>query len=160
MGTYLKSCIISTGVLALTAVPAFAGDHAEDKAEVKAFMDKATAAFVACDYEKTAKMSAKGRTGYYPDSLDPVAEDSEEMRNAEKAFCEGGGKHELRIDAVNIIMLTGAAVVHGKGNYKRTEPGGEVSLETNYSYTDVLVKTDDGWKFRHGHIGIAIPMSE
>lgn len=160
MKKYLKSCMIGAGAIAVSVSPAFAAHHAEGKAEVKAFMDAATAAFLACDYEKTATLSAEGRTGYYPDSLDPHAEDSEEARNAEKEFCEGGGKHELRIDASNIIMLKDAAVVHGKGHYKRTEPDGAVSVDTDYSYTDVLVKTDDGWKFQHGHIGVAIPMGD
>ena len=160
MRNYSKTCMIGAGALALSAMPAFAEHHAEGKAEVKAFMDAAIAAFVACNYKKTAKLSAEGRTGYYPDSLDPHAEDSDEARKAEKEFCEGGGKHELRIDAMNVVMLTDAAVVHGKGHYKRTEPDGTVSLDTDYSYTDVLVKTDDGWKFRHGHIGVAIPMGD
>ncbi len=160
MRDYLKSCLIGAGVLAVSASPAIAAHHGKMKAEVKAFMDAATDAFVACEYEKSASMSAAGRTGYYPDSLDPQAEDSEEALASAKDFCDGGGKHELRIDARNIIMLNDAAVVHGKGHYKRTEPDGSVSLDTDYSYTNVLVKTDDGWKFRHGHIGIAFPMGD
>lgn len=150
---------VSSAALAMGAY-AIAAHHEEIDAEVRAFFEQATADFAACNVEAIGKYDAKGHTGIYPDSLDPIDETSEAAVQEGKTFCENGGKHEISYEISNVIPLNGAAVAVGKGHYKRTEPDGTVTLDTDYSFTDVLVKTDDGWKFRHTHIGMAIPMGD
>lgn len=150
---------VSAATLALGAY-AFAEHHEGVEAEVRAFYEQATASFLACDAEKIGAFSAEGHTGIYPDSLDAFDETSDEAVNEAKAFCVNGGKNELTYEITKVIPLSDAAVAIGKGHYKRTEPDGAVSIDTDYSFTEVLVKTDDGWKFRHSHVGVAIPMED
>ncbi len=154
---YLAFSGASALVLGASAI---AAHHTEADKKIRAFYEAAVADFVACDTEAVGKYGAEGQTGYYPDSLDLHMEDSDEARQAEIAFCEEGGKNELAYEIRDIVHLTDAALVLGKGHYKRTEPDGNVSIDTDYSFTEVLVKTDDGWKFRHSHIGVAIPMDD
>ncbi|GAB4518781.1 MAG: hypothetical protein Kow00133_04090 [Amphiplicatus sp.] len=140
------------------AAAAFAIAHAnpeEEKAAVKSVMEAAAAAYEACDTASFGKYDVEGRTGYYPDSADPMKE-TPESRQEEIAFCEAGGKHAIDYTIKGVILLGDVAVAHGSGHYTRTEPDGEVSIDTDYTFTDILVKTKDGWKFRHGHIGVVL----
>lgn len=138
---------------------AYAAHHTEAERAVRAMFDEATASFVACDKNSIGKYSAEGHTGFYPDSLALHDETSEEAVQSEVDFCENGGKHELMYEIDDLVMLNDAALLLGTGHYKRTEPDGAVSVDTDYMFTDVLVKTDHGWKFRHTHIGAVIPMA-
>jgi hypothetical protein len=145
-------------VLALGA-SALAGDKKTSADDLRAWYAKAVAEFVACDTSSYGKYSAEGHSGYYPDSKDLVDEASEEARLENVSFCEGGGKHEMTYDIADVVMLKDAALVLGSGHYKRTEPEGAVSIDADYNFTEVLVKTGDGWKFRHSHVGAVLDMT-
>lgn len=129
-------------------------------AEIRTMFDQAATTFASCDTGNFGKYSAEGHTGFYPDSSALVIEASDENKQAEIAFCEGGGKHDLKYEIGDVVMLKDAALVLGTGHYKRTEPDGTVSVDTDYTFTDVMVKTTDGWKFRHSHVGAVMPAEE
>ncbi|MFQ5563074.1 MAG: nuclear transport factor 2 family protein [Parvularculaceae bacterium] len=153
--------ILFSGACALAlGASAIAKHHTKMDVEIRTFYETAVADFLKCDPGSIGKHSTEKKTGYYPDSLELHDESSAESRQMEVEFCEGGGKHELTYEIADIIGLEDAAVVLGTGRYKRTEPDGAVSIDTDYSFTEVLVKTDDGWKFRHSHVGVAVPMEE
>ena len=75
-------------------------------------------------------------------------------------FCENGGKHELEYKIADVVIMDGGALILGTGHYKRTEPGGEVSLDSDYTFTEVIVKKDDAWKIKHTHIGMIVEMGD
>ncbi len=151
------SFLAFVSVLALGA-SAYAGEAKGSADELRAWYAKAVSDFVACDKAAFGKYDAESHTGYYPDSMDLVDETSPEMRQENAAFCDGGGKHELTYTIADIVILKDAALVLGSGHYKRTEPEGAVSVDSDYNFTDVLVKTGAGWKFRHTHVGAVIDM--
>ncbi|MBB5519481.1 YybH family protein [Amphiplicatus metriothermophilus] len=141
------------------AAAAFAIAHANpeaEKAAIRAMFEEAIASMNACKTDDIGKNDAEGRTTYYPDSAEPHVETAE-TRQMAVDFCAKGGKHELQSQIRDIILLGDVAVAHGSGHYKRTEPDGTVSIDTDYTYTDVLVKKDGRWKIRHGHIGVVLP---
>ena len=145
--------------LALGA-PALAGEKEGSADDLRAWYAKVAAEFVACDTSSYGKYSAEGHSGYYPDSKNLVDEASEEARQENVSFCEGGGKHEMTYEIANVVMLKDAALILGSGHYKRTEPEGAVSIDSDYNFTEVLVKTKDGWKFRHSHVGAVLDMMQ
>lgn len=129
---------------------------ADAAADVRRFFDKAGGDFVACNTATFDSYNAAGRTGYYPDLAALQKEDTAEAKQAAVDFCANGGKHDLNYEVADAVMLKDAALVLGSGHYKRTEPDGTVTIDTDYTFTDVLVKAKDGWKFRHGHIGVVM----
>lgn len=156
-----KTALITmlSGACALT-LGAGAAAKTDDAAEVRATVDQAFAEFTACDTNAIGKYDANMHTGYYPDSAALVDETSDENRKMAADFCNNGGKHDMKYDIADIVMLKDAALVLGSGHYMRTEPNGAVSIDTDFTFTDVMVKTKDGWKFRHTHIGVVLPANE
>ncbi len=160
MKNLLKTAaFVGMGISAFGA-SAYAAHHTEAEREVRAMFDEATASFVACDKNSIGKYNAERHTGFYPDSMALIDETSDAAIQSAVDFCENGGKHELAYEIGDLVMLNDAALVLGAGHYKRTEPGGVVSVDTDYTFTDVLVKTGNGWKFRHTHIGVVVPMED
>lgn len=153
------SVISAVSALALGA-SAFAGDDKGAADKIRAWYGEAVASYAACDTSAFGKYSAEGHTGYYPDALTLADETSDEARQENIAFCENGGKHEITYDIADVVMLKGAALILGSGHYKRTEPDGTVSIDSDYTFTEVLVKSGDGWKMRHSHIGAFMEMPE
>jgi ketosteroid isomerase-like protein len=91
--------------------------------------------------------------------MEPMVEDAT-SKQKDIDFCKNGGKHEITYKINGVSVMGDVAVAHGSGHYKRTEPGGAVSIDSDYTFTDVLVKKAGGWKFQHGHIGAYMPMEE
>lgn len=151
--------VFSTACAATLATAALAMSH-DEAADVRAMVDQAMADFVACNVDAIGKYNADKHTAYYPDSSELYDEASEEADKEGADFCKNGGKHELRFNIVDIVMLKDAALVLGSGHYKRTEPDGAVSVDSDFTSTEVVVKTDKGWKYRHSHTGIVMPMEE
>ncbi len=147
------------GVCALALQGAALANPDDDKAAVKATLEAASSAWLKCDLDAAAKYDAEGRTGYYPDSS-AVQTDTEENRKKEADFCANGGAHELTYAVKDVIIYGDVAVAYGDGHYKRTEPGGAVSIDSDYTFTDVLVKSKGGWKFKHSHVGVVMPMED
>jgi ketosteroid isomerase-like protein len=152
--------VFSTACAAMLLTAASAKSKEDAAAEVRAMFDQAAAEFVACDTSAIGKYDADEHTGYYPDSTELYDETSDEGRKEAADFCDNGGKHEMTYAISDVVMLKDAALVLGSGHYKRTEPDGTVSVDTDYTFTDVVVKTDKGWKFRHSHVGVVMPMEE
>lgn len=134
-------------------------DSEKDKAAIQKMFDESAASMIACDTASFGKYDAEGRTAYYPDSMEPVVEDAA-SKQEDIDFCKNGGKHELAYKINGVSVIGDVAIAHGSGHYKRTEPGGAVSIDSDYSFTDVLVKKAGGWKFQHSHIGAYMPMEE
>lgn len=132
---------------------------AGDEEAVKKTIADSFASWMACDVEAAYKFDADGRSSYYPDSKD-LQLSTPEMRQQEADFCKNGGKNEASYAVNGVIMMGDTAIAHGSGHYKRTEPGGAVSVDSDYTFTDILVRTKDGWKFRHSHIGAVMPAAE
>lgn len=130
-----------------------------DEEAVKKALADSFASWMACNLDAAYKFDADGRSGYYPDSPD-IQVSSEESRQKEADFCKNGGKNEATYKVNGVILMGDTAVAHGFGHYKRTEPGGAVSVDSDYTFTDILVRTKEGWKFRHSHIGAVMPMEE
>ena len=153
------AALVGVGVTAISA-SAYAAHHTDAERAVRAMFEEAAAVFVACDTSSIGKYSAEGHTGFYPDSSALVDETSDEATQSEVAFCENGGKHELTYEIGDLVMLNDVALLLGTGHYKRTEPDGAVFVDTDYTFTEVLINTDKGWKFRHSHIGAVIAMED
>lgn len=143
------------GMLALNAA-AFASDSADAKEKLKSWYADVVADFVSCDTSAIGKYNAQGRRGFYPDSAELHDETSEDSMQMAVDFCENGGKHDLTYDIADVVMLKDAALILGSGHYKRTEPDGAISVDSDYTFTEVVVKTSDGWKFKHSHIGAVL----
>lgn len=158
MKNILKASVF-VGVCAVAlSTPAYASSDA-DKAAVKAAIDAASSAWLNCELDAAMKYDADGRTGYYPDSSE-VQMNTEANRKEEADFCANGGKHEMTYAIKNVQVYGDVAIAYGDGHYKRTEPDGKVSIDSDYTFTDVLVKAKDGWKFKHSHVGAVMPMDE
>ncbi len=153
----MKTQILLAVGAAILAGAAFAKEG--DEAAVKKAIAGSSAAWLACNLDAAAKFNAEGRGGYYPDSKEFQLETPENMQK-EKEFCKNGGKNELTYAVKGVMLMGDTAVAHGSGHYKRTEPGGAVSIDGDYTFTDILVRTGDGWKFKHSHIGAVMPMPE
>ena len=145
----------AAGALLLGSALAKPGD--EDA--VKKTLSDSFASWTACDLDAAYKFDADGRSSYYPDSADIQLSD-DASRQKEADFCKNGGKNEATYQVNGVILMGDTAVAHGFGHYKRTEPGGAVSVDNDYTFTDILVRTKEGWKFRHSHIGAVMPMEE
>jgi hypothetical protein len=148
-----RTIVLLSSSVCLAALAVSTPASADAASDVRSFFDKAAGDFAACNIANFDSYNAAGRTGYYPDSAALQREDTPEAKQAAADFCTNGGKHDLNYEVADVVMLKDAALVLGAGHYKRTEPDGTVTVDTDYTFTDVLVKTKDGWKFRHGHIG-------
>lgn len=157
MKTLIKTVAFAgAGALALGAA-AFAGDDAKTKEKLGAWYDEVVQKYLACDTSAIGQYSAEGHRGFYPDSAALHDETSDENKQQAIDFCDNGGKSDLTYEIADIVMLKDAALILGNGHYTRTEPDGTVSVDSDYTFTEVLVKTKDGWKFKHSHIGAVMP---
>lgn len=155
----LTRIALATGAAgALMCGAALAGSE-KDEATIQKIFDESAASMLACDTASFGKYDAEERTAYYPDSMEPVVEDAA-SKQKDIDFCKNGGKHELTYKINGVSVMGDVAIAHGSGHYKRTEPGGAVSIDSDYTFTDVLVKKAGGWKFQHSHIGAYMPMEE
>lgn len=134
-------------------------DVAAETAAIKSMVESANAAYVACDLAAAFKNEAPGATGYYPESTTLMVSTDEE-RQKEIDFCKAGGKNELTETIAGVEVLGDVGYVLGSGRYTRTEPDGKVSIDGDYTATHIVVKSADGWKFKHSHIGAVFAMPE
>lgn len=134
-------------------------DVAAETAAIKSMVESANAAYVACDIASVATHEVAGATGYYPESTALMVSNDEE-RQKEDDFCKAGGKNELTENIAGVEVLGDVGYVLGSGHYKRTEPDGKVSIDGDYTATHIVVKSADGWKFKHSHIGAVLAMPE
>lgn len=146
------------GALALGS-SVLAGEK-DKAAEVRAWFDQAVSEYASCNVDAIGNYSAADHTGFYPDSAQLQNENTQESREAAKQFCENGGKHEMSYEIQDVVMLKDAAIILASGHYKRTEPDGAVTVDSDFNLTDVAIKTDEGWKFRHSHVGAVMPQQE
>lgn len=151
-----RAIVLLSSSACLAALAISTPANADAVSDLRSFFDKAAGDFVACNTATFDAYNAAGRSGYYPDSAALQREDTPEAKQAAIDFCTNGGKHDLNFEVAEVVMLKDAALVLGAGHYKRTEPDGTVTVDTDYTFTDVLVKTKEGWKFRHSHIGIVM----
>ena len=156
MSKLIKTSLCAGAALAMSATASASDDQS---AAVKSTIDAATAAWLKCDVDAAAKYDVDGRTSYYPDSATLMIEDAKMIQD-ERDFCKNGGKNELTYSIAGVEVMGETAYAYGTGHYKRTEPGGAVSIDNDYTFTDILVKTSDGWKYKHSHVGAVMPMSE
>lgn len=157
MKTSIK-LIAAVSVIALGA-SAFAAEKNGPADEIRAWYAAVVADFVACNVDAFGKYDAESHSAYYPDSLKLADENNAESRQMGIDFCKNGGKNGLTYEIADIVMLKDAALILGSGHYKRTEPGGAVSIDADYNFTDVAVKTSAGWKLRHTHVGAVQEMT-
>ncbi len=155
--TLMRIALAASATSALLLGSALA--KAGDEEAVKKTLADSFAIWMACDLEAAYKFDAEGRSSYYPDSADLQLSD-EASRQKDADFCKNGGKNEATYQVNGVILMGDTAVAHGVGHYKRTEPGGAVSVDSDYTFTDILVRTKEGWKFRHSHIGAVMPAEE
>lgn len=141
----------AAGLLACGSALAKPGD--EDA--VRKTLADSFAKWIACDVEGAYKFDAPNRSGYYPDSKD-LQVSTAEMRQQEADFCKNGGKNEATYVVQGVIMMGETAIAHGSGHYTRTEPDGAVSVDSDFTFTDILVRTKNGWRFRHSHVGAVL----
>lgn len=144
----------ASAIAMMAAAPAFAQD---DEAQIRAMYEEAMGDWEACDMSNFGEYSAETHTAFYPDSKDVVMENSPEAEEMANEFCDGGGKHEMDYMIDTVDLMDDVALVYGSGHYKRTEPGGDVSVDSDFTFTDVLQKDGDDWKFRHTHVGAVMP---
>ncbi len=140
-------------VLSLGCTPAIAGDNTQAEVEIRTLYDAVLAEWVACDMAEFFSHSTREHTVYYPGSGEAMLQTGTEAKALAEEFCNAEGEREADYRIEGLKVMYGMALVYGSGRYELTGPDGQTVLDFSYTFTDVLVDTEAGWKFLHTHLG-------
>lgn len=139
-----------TGVLILFLGSAVAQDDRDDATDVWIAVEAQWEAQENGDKKWIDRMLADGFYGWGKESPAPRSKSSTEMWNR---FAEQMGNivaHELY--PLEIVVHADTAIVHYLYSSAYKAEDGEIEMDKG-RYTDVLIRTEDGWKFLGWHGG-------
>ena len=142
--------LVLTGILLLGFTPAFAQDSTDDQADVWAVVEEEWDADEKGDRKWTDRLLSDNFTGWSKNS--PAPRDKESTRMWDR-FSEQMGKmvaHELY--PLSIVVHEDVAIAHYLYSSAFKSKDGEIEMG-NGRYTDVLIRTEDGWKYLAWHGG-------
>ena len=142
--------LVLTSVLLLSFASVLAQDSAEDSADVWSVIEEEWNAIEKGDKKWPDRVLTEDFSGWSKQSPAPRSKSSTKMWNR---FNDEIGKnlaHELY--PLSIIVHDDVAVAHYLYSNAYQSNDGEIEM-SNGRYTDVLVRTDDGWKFLTWHGG-------
>jgi ketosteroid isomerase-like protein len=142
--------LVLTGALLFGFASAFAQETADDPADVWSMIEEEWNASEKGDKKWPDRMLAEDFTGWGKESPAPRDVASTKMWNR---FTEQTGKmlaHELY--PLSIVVHDDVAVAHYLYRSAFQPKGGDIAM-SNGRYTDILVRTADGWKFLAWHGG-------
>ena len=144
----LKLVLVSAFLLSFTS--AFAQDTADDSANVWSVIEEEWNADEKGDKKWPDRLLTDDFSGWGNDSPAPRSKSSTKMWDR---FGEQMGKmlaHELY--PLSIVVHENVAVAHYLYSSASQSKDGDIEM-SNGRYTDILVRTDDGWKFLSWHGG-------
>ena len=142
--------VVLTGILCLSFASAFAQEAPDDPADVWSVIEDEWNADEKGDKKWPDRLLTDDFTGWGKNSPAPRDKSSTKMWDR---FNDQTGKalaHELY--PLSIIVHDDVAVAHYLYSNAFQSKDGEIEM-SNGRYTDVLVRTDDGWKFLAWHGG-------
>ncbi len=145
----MKLSIAVALIALLTCLPSFA-QESTDAADVWTIVEEQWNAEESGDKRWADRMLAENFTGWGTNSPAPRSKDSTKMWDR---FNKTQGKnviHELY--PLSIVIEGDVAVAHYLYSAAYEGKDGEVEIN-NGRYTDVLIRTEDGWKFIAWHGG-------
>ncbi len=145
-----KPGMILGAALLLVTGPAAAQDMASDQADVWATIEEQWNADEEGNDDWAEDMLAENFSGWAKNAPAPRSKASTTMWDRFAAELGTTVAHELY--PLAIIVQGDVAVAHYLYSNAVRDKDGEVEL-SNGRYTDVLVRTDDGWKFIAWHGG-------
>jgi len=144
MKTTRKFGLVLAGALLLGSGAAFAQDAANDQADVWSVIEEEWNADEKGDKSWPDRLLTDDFSGWSKDSPAPRSKSSTKMWDR---FSVEMGKmvaHELY--PLSIVVNGDVAVAHYVYSSAYHPKGGEIEM-SNGRFTDVLVRTDEGWKF-------------
>ena len=142
--------LVLTSVLLFGLTSAFAEETKDDPADVWSVIEEEWNANEKGDRKWPDRLLAEDFTGWGKESPAPRDVASTKMWNR---FNEQTGKmlaHELY--PLSIVVHDDVAIAHYLYSSAFQPKGGEIAM-SNGRYTDILVRTADGWKFLAWHGG-------
>lgn len=142
--------LVLTSALLFGFASAFAQETADDPADVWSVIEEEWNASEKGDKKWPDRMLAEDFTGWGKESPAPWDVASTKMWNR---FTEQTGKmlaHELY--PLSIVVHDDVAIAHYLYRSAFQPKGGDIAM-SNGRYTDILVRTADGWKFLAWHGG-------
>ena len=142
--------LVLTGLILLSFTSAFAQGSADDQADVWSVIEAEWNADEKGDKKWPERLLSDDFSGWGNDSPAPRSKTSTKMWDR---FSDQIGKmlaHELY--PLSIVVHDDVAVAHYLYSSAFESKDGEIEM-SNGRYTDVLVRTDDGWKFLTWHGG-------
>ncbi|MDH4055447.1 MAG: nuclear transport factor 2 family protein [Gammaproteobacteria bacterium] len=142
--------LVLTGVCLMGFTSTFAQDSANDQADVWTIIEGQWDAQEKGDKDWADEMLTEDFTGWLKNSPAPRSKTSTKMWNRVNEMTGKMIAHELY--PLSIVVRGDVAVAHYL--YRSAIQSTDESIEMgNGRYTDVLVRTDDGWKFLSWHGG-------
>jgi len=142
--------LVLTGVLLLSFTFTYAQDAANDSADVWSVIEEEWNADEKGDKKWPDRLLTEDFSGWGNDSPAPRSKSSTKMWDR---FNEQLGKmlaHELY--PLSIVVHDNVAVAHYLYSSAFQSKGGDIEMSSG-RYTDVLVRTDEGWRFLAWHGG-------
>lgn len=142
--------LLLTGVLLLSFTITYAQDVANDSADVWSVIEEEWNADENGDKKWPDRLLTDDFSGWGKDSPAPRSKSSTKMWDR---FSEQLGKmvaHELY--PLSIVVHDNVAVAHYLYSSAFQPKAGDIEMSSG-RYTDVLVRTDDGWRFLAWHGG-------
>ncbi len=146
-----KFILLISGIFAVASAPAIAQDSADDEAEVILTIERQWAAEQTGDKEWPDKLLVDKFSGWPSNAPAPRSKASTKMWDR---FDDSQGKtieHELYFQ--NIVVHGDVAIAHYLYTNAYQDKEKKKVEVNNGRYTDILVRTDDGWKFIAWHGG-------
>ncbi|TFG40400.1 MAG: nuclear transport factor 2 family protein [Chromatiales bacterium] len=142
--------LVLTGVLLMGFTSVFAQGSANDQADVWSVIEGEWDSQEKGDENWADRLLTDDFTGWWNNSPAPRSKSSTKMWNRVNQMTGKMVAHELY--PLSIVVHGDVAVAHYlyRSAFQTKDDGVEMS---NGRYTDVLVKTDDGWKFLTWHGG-------
>jgi len=150
MTTRCKLVLLVTGIFLTCSASAIAQDSADDEADVWATIERVWEAAENNNHELLDELLSEDFSGWSKSSPAPRSKSSTRMW---EAFNDEQGKtleHELY--PLAIVVHGDVAVAHYFYTLAIENKDDTVEVD-NGRYTDVLVRTEDGWKFIAWHGG-------
>jgi ketosteroid isomerase-like protein len=142
--------LVLTSVLLLSFASVLAQDSANDSADVWSVIEDQWNADEKGDKRWPDRLLTDDFAGWGIESPAPRSKSSIKMWNRFSDQMDKMVAHELY--PLSIIVRDNVAVAHYLYSSAKQSQGGDIEM-SNGRFTDVLVRTDDGWKFLTWHGG-------
>lgn len=146
----LRRVLMTAGLLAALAGPAVAQDDVNDAADVWATIEGEWDASQKRDHDRVDDYLAEKFMGWGKNSPAPRSKTSTRLWSEFNASQGRTLEHELY--PLSIVVHENVAVAHYLYTMATKDADDKVEI-SNGRYTDVLIRTDDGWKFLSWHGG-------